>query len=699
LLLVGFTGHEALSQLFSFQLDLVAESRKEVAFDKLLGQKVTVQLALAGDKTRPFSGICKRISQGERDDTFTKYRMELVPQFWLLTKRSQSRIFQHQSVPDILKKVLQGLDVAYEIQGTFEPRDYCVQYRETDFNFACRLMEEEGIYYFFKHADDGHKMVLANTPASHSDMPGHAAIIFETMTAGSQLEDRIFSWEKAQELRSGKVTLWDHCFELPHKHLEADQTILESVEAGQIAHKLKVAGNDKLEIYDFPGAYAQRFDGIDKGGGEQPAGLTKIFQDNKRTVGLRMQQEAVAGLTIEGSSTCRHLVSGHKFALQKHFNGDGSYVVTRVQHTGRSMQYRSGDGEEFRYQNSFSCIPIGVAFRPQRTAPKPSVQGSQTAVVVGPAGEEISCDKYGRVKVQFHWDRDGKNNADSSCWARVSTLWGGKQWGMIHIPRIGQEVIVDFLEGDPDQPIITGSVYNAEMMPPYKLPADKTQSGIKSRSSLKGTEEHFNEFCFEDKKGEEFVYLRAEKDNIIAVENDEYKWVGNDRLKTIDHDETTHVKHDRTETVDNDEDITIGNNRTEKVKKNESISIGGDRTEGVGGDEGVQIRANRSHSVGKDETLSVAGNRKAEVGKSEAITVTENREETIGKKQTIKIGTELYIEVGEQITIKTGEASLVMKKNGDIQIKGKEIMLVGSGKITAKASSDVVLKGSNVKMN
>src|SRR5262245_7743262 len=229
LLMVGLEGHEHISQLFRFRLALLAENRHDVPFDRLLGQKVTAGLALAGGQVRYFSGIVSRFVQGARDKSFTAYQAEIVPQFWLLTRRVQSRIFQHQAVPDILKEVLKGLDVTYELQGKFEPRDYCVQYRESDFAFASRLMEEEGIYYFFKHEADGHRMVVANTPLSHPDVPGPSTIVYDEVEGGTRPDFRISEWQKVQELRSGKVTLWDHCFELPHQRLEASRPVVDAV--------------------------------------------------------------------------------------------------------------------------------------------------------------------------------------------------------------------------------------------------------------------------------------------------------------------------------------------------------------------------------------------------------------------------------------------------------------------------------------
>ncbi len=389
LLLSGFSGQEAISRPFSFQLKCIAENAKKVPFESILGQKVTAEIALPGGSKRWVNGVCYRVAQGGRDATFTRYLLDLVPEAFLLSRKTQSRIFQHLSIPDILKKVLTGFPVNWEIQGTFHPRDYCVQYRESDFAFASRLMEEEGIYYFFKHSDGSHTMVVANTPGSHSDLPAKSSLIFDAVAGGTREEDRVNAWEKAQELRSSKVTLWDHCFELPHKHLEGVADILASVAAGKSSHKLKLGANAPLELYDFPGAYAQRFDGINKGGGEQPAEIQKIFKDNTRTAEVRMESEAAASVLVHAASNCRQIVSGHKFTLERHFEGDGSWVVHQVEHAAsEAADVRSGEGG-FAYQNHFSCFPAALPFRPPRVTPIPTVRGTQTAVVVGPRGEEI----------------------------------------------------------------------------------------------------------------------------------------------------------------------------------------------------------------------------------------------------------------------------------------------------------------------
>lgn len=750
LLLRGIAGREGISQLFRFGLDMIADSKTDIAFDALLGKTVTAKIKLP-DGERFFSGICMRFAQLERETTdisFTAYRAEIVPQFWFLTRRAQSRIFQRMTAPDILKKVLTGLSVDYQLKGTFKQRDFCVQYRESDFNFASRLMEEEGIFYFFKHSAGSHTMIVSNNPDSHVDVPGKSTITYENLSGGFKDDDRIMDWEKIQEMRSGKYTLRDHTFELPHQNLEAQKTIQETVAAGKTTHKLKLSENASLELYDWPGEYAQRFDGIDKGGGEQPADVQNIFEDNKRTVEIRMQQEALPSLLIRGASNCRQLTSGHKFTLEKHFNADGVYVLTSVQHNASGAgDYRGLRTGSFRYENHFECIPIALPFRPPQITQKPVVQGSQSAVVVGPAGEEIFVDKYSRVKVQFHWDREGKKDPDSSCWLRVATQWAGKQWGAISIPRIGQEVLVDFLEGDPDEPIIVGSVYNADMMPPYSLPANKTQSGVKSRSSLGGSPSNFNEFRFEDKKGHEQVLLHAERNQDIEVEADESHWVGHDRSKTIDHDEKSHIKHDRTETVDNDETITIHGNRTETVDKNETITIHANRTETVNMNETVTISLNRAETVGVNEALTVGAARVETVGGAEAITVGGSRNVTVGGTQTYTFGGALAMSVGSgvslsvggdstfqaegessskvgkarettvggddslsvgksfslsaanEITLSCGASSLVLKKDGSITLQGSQISLSAVGKISVKAAALVEIKGAIIKAN
>jgi type VI secretion system secreted protein VgrG len=517
-------------------------------------------------------------------------------------------------------------------------------------------MEEEGIYYFFKHTKDGHQMVIANTPGSHPDVTIAPTVIYESILGGNRTDYRVFSFQKIQNLTAGKVTLWDHSFELPHKHLEDEEPITETVQVGTVGHKMKLAANAKLELYDFPGAYAQRFDGVDKGGSPRPAELQKIFTDNKRTTKIRIQEEAAQqGILLQGDSDCRQFTSGHKFTIERHFHSDGAYVLTSVKHTATlsSNDYRSGNDQVFEYGNQFTCIPATVPFRPARKHIKPSVLGSQTAVVVGPAGEEIFTDKYGRIKVQFHWDRQGKYDADSSCWIRVAQSWAGKQWGGVFIPRIGMEALIDFLEGDPDQPVCTGCVYNADFMPPYTLPAEKTKSTIKSMTTIGG--EGFNELRFEDKKGSEQVFIHAQKNMDIRVKND--------RMETIERDRHLEVKRDKFEVVTRDKHIEISQHLTEHVK----------------GDHHLTVDKNESMSVGGALSLTVSG------GVNEKFKDVHNEE--VGKDYHLKAGMKLVIEAGMGITLQCGGNFINIDPKG-VTIVGTMVMINSGGAALTGAPSN-----------
>jgi type VI secretion system secreted protein VgrG len=672
LIMVGLEGREAISQMFYFELRTAwGDQTKLLPFDQLLGKKVTVEISFT-DKKRYFNGMVSKITQRDRDEVFTYYDLEVVPELWLLDRKQCSRTFQHITVPDILHQLFTGMDVDDQIQGTFEQREYCVQYRETDLAFASRLMEEEGIYYFFKHSTSGHQMVLANTPQSHPALPYLATVIWEEAAHASLEEDRVFAWSKGQEIRSGKFTAWDHKFEMPTKNLEADKTIMDTVSVGTVSHKLKVANNDSLELYEYPGGYASRFDGINKSGGDQASELQKVFEDNKRTVGIRMQAEALSSLLIRGRGVHAGFTAGHTFDLTKHYSDDGKYVVTSVQHDAEQPVSAADAQEEFKYGNGFTCIPSALPFRPPRVTPVPSVRGVQTATVVGPSGEEIFPDKYGRVKVQFHWDREGQDDVNSSCWVRVATFWAGPQWGAVHIPRIGQEVIVDFLEGDVNQPIVVGSVYNADMMPPWTLPDNKTISGVKSRSSPQGGADNFNMLSFEDKMGSELVSFQAEKDLTSLVKNDE--------SREVRHDRVTKIKNDETQTVqEGNESITVakGNQTIEVKMGNQSTTLGQ-------GNQSTEIKmGNQSTAIkmGNQSTKLDMGNQstKLDLGKAETEAM-QSIELKVGqssikidqmgvtiKGMMIKVEAQIQCEVKATITQVSGDAML-MEKGGIVMI-------------------------------
>lgn len=527
LLLAGFSGREAISELYRFRLQLVTALGIPIPFEKLLGQPVAVELDLPGGITRYVHGLVASFAQGQRDEFFTHFEAEIVPQFWLLTQKVQSRIFQQQSVPDILQQVLSDLrpNVRFQLTGNYYPRDYCVQYRESDFAFASRLMEEEGIYYFFQHSVDNHVLIVTDSPTGCPELPAASRVPFEDVRGGFHENVRVVSWKKKQEIRTGRHTLRDYCFELPDQNLQAAEAITDEVQVGTVKHTLKCKTAD-LEHYDYPGGYAKRFDGVDPGGGNRSADVQHVFEDNQRVARLRAQEGSVSCLRIEGTSTCAHFLPGHTFTLQRHFDGDGDYLLTRVEHEiEASFGFRSGEKTSLQYRNRFECLPRALTYRPPCVTPRPIIAGPQTAVVVGVAGSQIYVDKYGRVKVQFHWDRQGKNDANSSCWVRVAQIWAGNTWGAFFWPRVGHEVVVAFEDGDPDQPIIVGSVYNAKNMPPINLPAENTVAGIKSCIFNGNPTFNFNALVFHDTPGVEYVQIHSERNEMRNSESNNFEYV------------------------------------------------------------------------------------------------------------------------------------------------------------------------------
>ena len=646
LVIRGIHGREGISHLYSFEIDAFGSNDEPADFSAIVGQPAWVSATLKDHNKRYFHGIVKSFARGARGNFNTAYRMEIVPTFWLLSQRTQSRIFQQMPVPEILKKVLEGLDTDFELAGTFEPRDYCVQYRESDFAFASRIMEEEGIYYFFRHTEDGHTLVLANTPQSHEELPFDSNISYDADRGGMEEDAIIYSWEKQQVLKPGKVTLWDHSFELPHKPLDAQEMVDEDIQVGEVSHKLKLAGNDKLELYDFPGGYAQRFDGIAPAGSERSGDLQKIYEDNHRTTKIRMQQETVNALQITALSDHLNIIPGYKFTLDRHYSDNDVYVITSANVSiFQAGSYGATDADiSPDPEISFTCIPYKLPFLPNRITPKPTIYGTQTAVVTGPAGEEIFTDKYGRVKVQFFWDRHGKFDGTSSCWTRVASPWAGKQWGMIHIPRIGQEVIVAFEEGDPDQPIIVGSVYNSDQMPPHELPANKTQSGIKSRSTPGAGSQNLNEIRFEDKIGNEHIFIHGEKDIHVRCKASYFETIGGDFNQSVG-----------------------GASRTEIMGK-KSLKIGGDQA--------VKIAGVMTTDVGADALIR-AGGALALAGKQIGLlsgTVLGVNSPDVG----VDASNAIVLQAGSGITLACG-SNFITINSGGVFIKGSTVFINSGG--------------------
>jgi type VI secretion system secreted protein VgrG len=460
--------------------------------------------------------------------TFVQYRATLAPRFWLWTKRRQNRIFQQQTIPDILKQVLSGLDVRFDLTGSYSARDYCVQYRESDFAFASRLMEDEGIGYYFEHAKDRHTLVVTDTKTTFAPLPEQSQLTYQHLETRSPGHCRVRAWEKVQDIVPSQYQLEDHCFELQDHHLKAATTLTGSVAVGTVSHDLVVGPAHELTLADYPGEYAQRFDGITSDGQPQPEALTEIFADGERTVRIRMEQEAALSLKVHGTGDYSHLAPGYTFTLEKHFNGDGDYLLTNVEHRADiRSSYLTGDDPAEPYENRFTAMPVGLHYRPSRVTPRPKIEGTQSATVVGPAGQTVFCDKYGRIKVQFRWDGRSGKDEKSSCWLRVSQPWAGEGFGSFHLPRVGQEVVVGFEEGDPDRPIVLGSVYNSTNMPPYSLPENASSTGILTRT-LNDNAKTGSELRFEESAvGEQAVHLHAANDLFASAENNRIETVGN----------------------------------------------------------------------------------------------------------------------------------------------------------------------------
>jgi type VI secretion system secreted protein VgrG len=604
LLLQSFKGHEAISQLFSFQCNVLSEDYS-ISFDKLLGQKATIRILLGDNSTRYINGFISSFSQSGSDPRFASYRMEVVPWLWFLSRRTDCRIFQNMTVPDIIKKVFDNLgfhNYRVQLQGSFPQREYCVQYRETDLNFVSRLMEQYGIFYFFEHEKDNHTLVLANSASALQVCPHHAEVRYEYESSSLEEGDSITRFDFEQEVRPGKYALNDFNFETPSTTL-----------AVSVGGTIDVGGNNRFEVYDYPGDYRKKDEG-------------------EALVKVRMQEEETPVKVAHGSSYCRGFVTGYRFELKEHYRRDlnQAYVLTGLSHVGSvGGSYKgSGGGNTGAYSNEFIVIPYSVPFRPLRTTPRPVVQGPHTAIVSGKAGEEIWVDKYGRVKVQFHWDREGKRDENSSCWIRVSQAWAGKGWGSMHIPRIGQEVIVEFLEGDPDQPIITGRVYNAVEMPPYDLPAEQTKSTMKSLSSKGGG--GFNEFRFEDLKGKEQIFIHAERDMDLRVKND--------RMESI-------VKNTH---------LTVGADQFEKITGDTHLSVKGDQNEKVDGTVSLKAGMDLQHKVGMKYGMDA------------------------GTEIHLKAGLNLVIESGMSLTLKVGGNFINLSPAG-IAMTGTMVLINSGG--------------------
>ncbi|MHC4642355.1 MAG: type VI secretion system Vgr family protein, partial [Planctomycetota bacterium] len=626
--------------------ELVSEN-SQIKAEKIVGQNVTIRLALGAGKTRYFNGYISHFTQVTAYGRLARYQATVVPWLWFLTRTADCRIYQDIKIPEIIKEVFKKhelKDFEDALSGSYSKKEYCVQYRETDFDFVSRLMEQEGIYYFFKHENGKHNLVLADSPSAHESYPEFDEVEYHAADKGAKTEGCISDWVVETHLQPVSYALNDFDFKDTKKALEV---------RAKVNRKHAAAG---FEIYDYPGKYTETGDGD---------GYAR-----KRIEEIQAQFEVA-----KADSDNRGICPGFTFKLTDHPRDDrnGNYLITSASYKIEGNEYFSSSEEsgECVYACKFTAIAADQAFRAPRTTPKPTVSGPQTAIVVGTSGEEIYTDEYGRVKVKFHWDRYSEANENSSCWIRVAQVWAGKNWGAIYTPRIGQEVIVDFLEGDPDQPIITGRVYNAQAMPPYDLPTNKTMSTLKSNSSKGG--EGFNEIRFEDKKGEEQIFIQAEKNIDIRAKSDRFETVGNDRHLVVEKEKFEQIKSHRNEFVEQNHLEEIGQDRNLTVKGKEAKEVGKSLSLTVKGDVTEVFKAKHSEETTKDYYLKA---------KNIVIEGTQNI--------TLSVG-------GSHIAIESG--SIEIKTSGQLKIEGTTTDVKSSAKTSIDGGPMTEVKGIMVKIN
>ncbi len=649
-LLRSFHGHEGISQLFSFECELIHEG-DPIPFEDIIGKPATIQIILSGNERRFFNGHISRFAQTSSESGIYHYQAELVPWLWFLTRTADCRIFQNKSVPTLIEELFQEFGFSdYEVHlGEFPEREYCVQYRETAFNFISRLMEQYGIFYFWKHERDKHILVLGDSTASYQPVPFQPPVKWDPRTDGLEGEDVITSLVFQKQIHPGKFT---------HRDFDFRKNPSARIIEYQELTATPIAGNEALEIYDYPGEFPE-----------------KCQAEHLGTI--RMQEEEAKHFLIKGSSNCRAFMSGYHFTLKEYLPVDlnQSYLLTEIVHQG-SMGQTYGTGTQVReeggYTNTFTCIPTSVLFRPPQLTPQPIVQGPQTAMVVGKAGEEIWTDKYGRVKLLFHWNRESGGDEHSSCWTRVSQLWAGRKWGSMFLPRIGQEVIVEFLEGDPDRPMVTGRVYNEESQPPYELPAEQTKSTIKSCSSPGGN--GFNEFRFEDKKDQEQIFIHAEKNMDVRVKNDVYETVIQNTHVEVGGDQYEQTGKDHHCTVGQDHKIEIKRDHHHKISGKEAKQVDGCLSLTVGGDVIEVFKANHSEETSGDTYI------KASNIILEAMT-----------NITLKVG-------GSYIAIEASGITSSASGSNELLAGGKAIMK-GSTGITIETPATAEIKGTTTSVD
>lgn len=615
----SFTGHEELSRLFNFQLSLSSRTSDSIHTpDEMIYKPAAIQFQVEEHDKRTIKGYISRFAIEYPEDKDIQFRAELVPWVWFLTQTSDCRIFENKTIPEIVEEVFQSDPIAsmakfkLDLKKDYPKLEYCVQYRETDFDFVSRLLEQAGIFYFFDHSGEGDNsdtMVLADDSQSYYDFLYEGKIKFRMSTSSAHVgQDELLDWEHRYEFITGKWTHSDHTFKAPYQNFESSSETNADNSALQSNFK-------KYEKYDHPGPFV---DSESSGqAASQSSNLAKV----------RIGEEETPFDQISASGLCRAFAAGGKFQLESDRavqDDQKKFVVTSIHHQGRNPGYRSGDSKGVSYSNSFTCIPDTVTFLPPRITRKPTVSGIQTATVVGPKGEEIYCDEFGRIKALFHWARpeneDRKFPDDQiSCWVRVAHNSAGKKWGFMSIPRIGQEVVVDFIDGDPDRPLVVGSVFNSTQEVAYPLPDEKARTYFKTNSTPGG--KGFNELMFDDKADSERLFMHAQKDMDVRVLNDSRNRTFGNRSQIIGWEKDGSKGGSQWEMIYEDKEINVKRHQVEHIEGNHTYMLGNGEA-GDGGNLAVVVEKSAAIKVGSDGVdLTIEGNAKTKVEGSQSLTV------------------------------------------------------------------------------
>ena len=647
---------EQISEPYLLVINLTCEDK--IHFD--LAIKKEALLTIAGvDGDRYFHGVISNFMLTGNAGRFFCYQATVVPRVWLLNFNKNFRIFQNSSVVDIVTKILDENRIpsdsyAFRLGEEYPDRRYCTQYGESDFQFICRILEEDGIFYFFEHAEDAHTIVFSDTEAVYRPIAGDSEIGFHHDSGMVAETESIGSFAYNRTICPGTITHQNYNFKRPSLDLKV-------VEEGN-THTIH-------EIYEYPGDYGLPTEGEAK-------------------VRAHLEEAKALEQSAQGTSNCARFIPGCTFSIDDHSFEElnREYCLLSVEHEGTQPNVygeMSGIGGDYTYANDFTAIPASTVYRTRHTREKPFVRGLQSAIVTGPPGQEIYADEYGRVKVRFHWDREGKNSDRTTCWLRTSQPWSGNGWGMVTLPRVGDEVLVDFINGDPDWPIVVGSVNNADSPALYRLPANTTQSGIRTRSTPGGGRENFNELRFEDRKGAEEVYLQGERNWNILIKNDKGQTVLRDEALTVGNNRAKTVGCNQSEIIGANHTETIGANKTESVTIDKTETVGAIKKLSIGGLYQVTVGADLNETVGAARTEEIGGAKMVMVGAHMSESVHGSRSLDTGQTHSVK-AQKILVEAAEEIVFSTGSASLSMKSNGNIVITGSDIRVKGSGNITIK---------------